>query len=308
MPQPHHHPQQSAQNSAPDGAADSAEQRRPQFTIGGAPVACLGEDIPPRVRELKPGEAYAPVLSDFLHPDRIGLKDKTKPIKGVHYDVTSRGFTHPPTGAVGNIMKLNQSHRTLADLMISHPHLTAAEMAAKVGYSSGWVTKVKETDAFKEYFHQRLRDHQALVSAKVVTEVQSAALDGIAAIRAKLDPSKRDRESLSTLVEATDVMLKALGLGHKGGPAVSVELNQTFSATQVTAPAASVATAQQVLAKLMAENTKLTEGMVAERALIDPARAELAEVVEAMPADVEGEVIYDDTSETPEGEGHTQET
>lgn len=65
------------------------------------------------------------------------------------------------------IKAVNWRHERLADLMISEPHLTLGEIAVKLGISQVWLSIVKNSDAFKDYWVLRSKAHSDALTAGI---------------------------------------------------------------------------------------------------------------------------------------------
>ena len=102
--------------------------------------------------------------------------------------------------------------------MIAEPLITNKQLAAKVQLSESWVSVIKNTDLFQEEFRQRLRDHRALISARIVTKTERVVdltLDRMEGILR--DPEKEI--GLGRLGQIYDITSKRLfpeepGAGH----------------------------------------------------------------------------------------------
>lgn len=90
------------------------------------------------------------------------------------------------------IKAVNWRHEALADLMITSPHLTLGEIAKELGISMAWLSIVKNSDAFKDYWLIRRRQHADAVTngikekAAALTEMSLDALIQDAQVKMEL--------------------------------------------------------------------------------------------------------------------------
>lgn len=57
------------------------------------------------------------------------------------------------------IKAVSWQHEAMADLMITEPHLSLGEVAKRLGFSLPWISVVKNSDSFKDYFALRRKLH-----------------------------------------------------------------------------------------------------------------------------------------------------
>lgn len=57
------------------------------------------------------------------------------------------------------VKAVNWRHEALADLMLTEPHLTLTEMAERLKLCPAWVSIVKQSDSFKDYWALRRKSH-----------------------------------------------------------------------------------------------------------------------------------------------------
>lgn len=80
------------------------------------------------------------------------------------------------------IKTVNWHHEALADLMINAPHMSLGDMAKQLGFSIVWLSIVKNSDSFKDYFALRRRKHEETISTGIrekAAAVAEMALDVI---------------------------------------------------------------------------------------------------------------------------------
>ena len=57
------------------------------------------------------------------------------------------------------IKAVSWQHEALADLMITEPHLSLGDYAKRLGFTLTWLSVVKNSDSFKDYFAIRRKVH-----------------------------------------------------------------------------------------------------------------------------------------------------
>jgi hypothetical protein len=124
---------------------------------------------------------------------------------------------HAPT--MGNLNKVNYTHTDLIDFIIAHPGVTQRDLAARYGYTEGWVSNVMASDAWQSAMAAR--------RSELVDPVLAATLEerfrGVTFLSLK-----RLEEKLSAPQVSDQVVLRAVELGAKaagiGGNAAPREL------------------------------------------------------------------------------------
>lgn len=89
------------------------------------------------------------------------------------------------------ITKVNWWHERLADKMLSEPHLTLTEIAKQLGCTLTWLSIVKNSDVFKDYWCLRSKAHSEAITSGI--KEKSAALAEM---------------SLDVLIEDTEMQIK----------------------------------------------------------------------------------------------------
>lgn len=113
--------------------------------------------------------------------------------------------THAPT--MGNLAKLNYSHADMIDFIIANPGCTQNHLAARYGYSVGWVSNVMASDAWQSAMAAR--------RAELVDPVLTASVEerfrGLTVLSIQRLTEKLEKPNVSD-----NVVLKAVELGAKG--------------------------------------------------------------------------------------------
>lgn len=103
---------------------------------------------------------------------------------------------------------LKYSHEAMIDLMLQEPTVTHAELATVFGYSTGWVSRVVISDAFRARMAQRRKELiDPIVAATLDHQVRSVTLQSLAVMEKKLE----HEESPTFAVEVLGVVGTLLG-------------------------------------------------------------------------------------------------
>lgn len=119
--------------------------------------------------------------------------------------------TRPRVGAEGfdkgkAIKQTNFSHEQIIDELLARPRTTQKELAAKFGYSEGWMCRLVNSDAFQA----RLATRKAELTDQGLQRRLNARLEGVTlqaidTLSRKLDAS-----------DSADLALESLGLAVGG--------------------------------------------------------------------------------------------
>jgi len=121
-----------------------------------------------------------------------------------------------------NLAKVNYTHEAMADLIIATPGITQRELAAKFGYTEGWVCRVIQSDAFQAFVAER-KDKliDPMLRGAVEESMKGLVMQSIAKLQKRLEGNPSDDLLVGTLGIAT----KALGYGARSGPTVQIQQN-----------------------------------------------------------------------------------
>ena len=115
-------------------------------------------------------------------------------------------------------------HEALAEFFILYPERTMTEAAKHFGVTLPWLSVVKNSDAFQDYYQARRREHfnevsKALADSKIEDKLKGLAdmsLDAISERVAEHIEKVPTRElSLDALHASAQLALKALGFSDK---------------------------------------------------------------------------------------------
>jgi hypothetical protein len=73
------------------------------------------------------------------------------------------------------ITKVNWWHERLADAMISQPHLTLTEISKQLGCTLTWLSIVKNSDVFKDYWTLRSKAHSEAITSGIKEKAAALA-------------------------------------------------------------------------------------------------------------------------------------
>jgi hypothetical protein len=113
--------------------------------------------------------------------------------------------------AVNQIQKVNWWHERLADLMIAHPEATLGEIARVLGRTSQWVSTVKNSDTFIDYWCKRSAEHSREVTQGIKAKGFAAAELALDHLNNKLGGPEGDLFTPDTLLQVIDTTMKRFG-------------------------------------------------------------------------------------------------
>ena len=112
---------------------------------------------------------------------------------------------HAPT--MGNIAKVSYTHLDMIDYMLCNPACSLRDLAVRYGYTIGWISNVRASDAWKAAFAKR----RAEMTDDVVEGTIRERMEGLTMLSLE-----RLQEKLSAPVVSDNVVLKAVELGARG--------------------------------------------------------------------------------------------
>jgi len=120
-------------------------------------------------------------------------------------------------------------HEELATFLIKNPHLTMGQVARSFNVSASWLSVVKNSDAFKDYYDARRAEVQSMVSATLADKVNALAELGVEQLTEHVvDHANGAEMGMDALMGVTDLALKSLGFGGRGGNAPAPAAGQTL--------------------------------------------------------------------------------
>lgn len=113
-------------------------------------------------------------------------------------------------------------HQRVVDVMLLEPNLKIKELAERLNVSPQWMGTLLKSDAFKEYYTDRLREHRALTTEVMMSKIAGTTMAALDAMAKKINGGD---VPLAALTDAVEVGTRALGFGQKGGAPVQVTTN-----------------------------------------------------------------------------------
>jgi len=104
------------------------------------------------------------------------------------------------------IKKVNSWHERLADWLIANPAKTQGEAAKHFGVTQAWLSVVKNSDAFQDYFRQRSDAASAVIIHGVKEKMLGAADQAVSELSRRLEHPQT--LTMQQLLDVTDTMTK----------------------------------------------------------------------------------------------------
>ncbi len=118
---------------------------------------------------------------------------------------------------MGNVAKVNYSHLDMIDYILAHPGASLKDLAARYGYSIGWICNVQASDAWKSAYAARRAQMVDPVLAATIAE----RFEGVTALSLQRLQEKLEAPQVSdnVVLRAVELGAKALGVGGNAPPA-----------------------------------------------------------------------------------------
>ena len=126
-----------------------------------------------------------------------------------------------PSGAARGIAKVRYTHDSMIDMIIADPCVTQNELAARYGYTAGWVSQIIASDAFQARLADRTGELvDPTIRATVEDRFRGIVLRSLEILREKLDkPAAQIPDNLA--LRSVELSSRALGYGARDtSPAV----------------------------------------------------------------------------------------
>lgn len=128
-------------------------------------------------------------------------------------------------GGNTHIKRTNWWHEQVVDWELMNPSATLGDCARHFGKTEGWLSTVRNSDAFREFRARRIAEHQNMVSETVIEKVEGLAALTLDTLHERIEREKDDIP-LAFVRETAETALKALGYGGRGAaPAAVVQVN-----------------------------------------------------------------------------------
>lgn len=123
----------------------------------------------------------------------------------------------PAAPTMGRLDKVGYSHKDMIDCIIAHPGITQNALAARYGYSVGWVSNVMASDAWQSALAARRAEIcDPVLVASVEERFKGITLLSLQRLQQKLEaPQVSD----NVVLRAVELGAKALGVGGNAAQA-----------------------------------------------------------------------------------------
>ena len=124
------------------------------------------------------------------------------------------------------VKKVGWWHERLADLLIAHPHLLLGDIAKMLNVTPVWLSIVKNSDVFQDYWRERSRAHSDAVTQDIKAKAFSVVDFALTELNDRLaEPAKRMVMPVEQLLDITDITMKRFNYGaDKAAPQTQVNL------------------------------------------------------------------------------------
>lgn len=122
----------------------------------------------------------------------------------------------PTAPTMGKLETIKYSHQDMIDYIIANPKVTQGELAARYGYTQGWVSNVMASDAWKSAMAARRAEMVDPVLTATITE----RFEGITRLSLQRLQQKLEAPQVSDqiVLKAVELGAKALGVGGNAPP------------------------------------------------------------------------------------------
>lgn len=126
----------------------------------------------------------------------------------------SAEVTHAPT--MGVVAKIGYSHTDMIDFIIANPGITQNVLAARYGYSVGWVSNVMASDAWQSAMAARRSEIcDPVLVATVEERFRGITLQSLERLKQKLEaPNVSD----NVVLKSVELGARAMGVGGNAAP------------------------------------------------------------------------------------------
>ena len=126
------------------------------------------------------------------------------------------GLPERPNPTMGNLAKVSYTHKDMIDYILLHPGCSLQELAARYGYSTGWICNVQASDAWKSAFEKRREElADPIIIAGIKERFEGMTMLSLERLRQKLEaPQVSD----NVVLKAVELGAKAMGVGGNAVP------------------------------------------------------------------------------------------
>lgn len=144
------------------------------------------------------------------------------------------------TGQV--VFSITHVHEAMISYIIAFPHHGLREIADHFGYTSGWVSRLMNSDLFKSRLKERQEETYSAALGSLTGKLEAAAHVGVEKLTRMMEKS----EDPKFIKESTSDVLTRLGFGAPKSPA-AVQVNGAGSQVMVVADAQELARARELM-------------------------------------------------------------
>jgi hypothetical protein len=116
------------------------------------------------------------------------------------------------------VKKMGWWHKFIVDWELANPGASHGELARLLKISEPWLSQIYNSDMFKDYQAERLKEHQVLVSESVIDKVEHLGALSLDVMQERIEAERKDI-GLGVVKDAAELCLKAMGFGARAGTA-----------------------------------------------------------------------------------------
>ena len=124
---------------------------------------------------------------------------------------------HPlwPSGAARGVTKVSYTHDSMIDMILADPCVSQGQLAARYGYTAGWVSQVISSDAFQSRLAERAGDLiDPTIRASVEERFKGLVYRSLEILKEKLErPAAQIPDNLT--LRTLELSSRALGYGAR---------------------------------------------------------------------------------------------
>ncbi len=114
------------------------------------------------------------------------------------------------------LQKMSHWHEAVVDWMLENPVHSIKDRAEAFEVSYSYMAIICTSDVFKEYFARRRELHNAQVSKTITERAEGVASVALDVLQERID-AERETIGLNTVIETSNMALRALGFGPRNG-------------------------------------------------------------------------------------------
>lgn len=126
---------------------------------------------------------------------------------------------------VSEVIKLSHTHQAIMAFMVENPEVPLDKVAAKFGYTQGWLSQLIHSSLFQAELHYKQDVHFGEAALSVKDRITEAAHQSLARINERVQSGV---VSTDTLVDIAEMALKNLGYGAPKAAPQAVINNNTY--------------------------------------------------------------------------------